>query len=125
MAKATHSQEIITGTPESFTDHELSDPNPPVTITRAVLGGELQSVGTDSSEPSNVETQSDKSENPDPQSPAQTTENPSGQSGKEESDSTAHTTGGSGRRTTQPRSGKRAAPTRKAAVRTIPDDDDF
>lgn len=124
MAKATHSQEILTGTADSFTEHELNDPSPPVVVRRAMLGGDPKSVGTDSSESLNRETQSDKSENQDLPSPAQTTENRSGQT-EQESDSSARSTGGGGRKTTPQRSGKRAPVTRRASSRAVDEDDDF
>lgn len=34
MAKATHAQEVATGTAESFTEHELNDPEPHLAILR-------------------------------------------------------------------------------------------
>ena len=56
MAKSTNAQEAATGTPDSYTERELNDPEPPVVITRAELGGEKKWTervdGTDSSESS-------------------------------------------------------------------------
>lgn len=37
MAKSTHAQEVSTGTPDSYTDEEMRDPQP-VIITRPMLG---------------------------------------------------------------------------------------
>ena len=34
MAKATHAQEVSTGTSESFTEHELNDPEPHLALLR-------------------------------------------------------------------------------------------
>lgn len=131
MAKSTHSQEILTGTSDSFTDHEMSDPHPPYVVRRAMLGvlkeGGESSLGTTYSEPSSDETQSDKTLNPDLQEPAQTTENPSDQTEKE--DSGAPLMGGHGRRMEDPQSarkGTRKTPARRASSRAVPtDDDDF
>jgi len=117
MAKSTHSQEVLTGTSQSFTDHELSDPDPPVVIRRAELGRVDQLAGTDSSESSESERQSSEPLKLSPQEPAQTTENLSDQT--DEMDSSAPSTGGSGRRTTPPRSGRK-----RANVRSISNEDD-
>jgi hypothetical protein len=38
MAKSTNAQEVATGTSDSYTPHELSDPAPPIKVTRAMLG---------------------------------------------------------------------------------------
>jgi hypothetical protein len=42
MAKNTIAQEVSTGTPESFTDHEMNDPEPHLAIlrNRPTLGGQ-------------------------------------------------------------------------------------
>lgn len=129
MAKATHSQEILTGTSDSYTEEELNDPHPPFVVQRAMLGelkeGDDKSVGTASLESSNDETQSSKTQSPDHQGPAQMTENPSDQT--DEGDSDAPSTVGSGRKT-PPRQSAKAAPRKprgRANVRTTGDEDDF
>lgn len=78
MAKSTKSQEITTGTPDSYTSAELADPAA-VLRARPMLGGELKLAGTSSAQslPS-AETSSDKP-NPSLQAPAQTTESLSSQ----------------------------------------------
>lgn len=111
MAKGTHA---AGGT---FNDHELSDPHPPDQVRRAVLGGELLSVGTDSLESSQAEQQSSESEKASLQSPAQTTDSPSNPTGTAE-DFTAPTTVTSGRKAKASRSGR-------ASTRVIPDEDEF
>lgn len=125
MAKSTHGQEVSTGTSDSFTEHELADPNPPVVVQRAMLGGEPKSVGTDSSQSSGDEPQSSNTTNPSPQEPAQTTENPSDQTATVDSD--VHSTDGVGQATRQPRSGKRrttpTAQQKKPHIRSV--DDEF
>lgn len=81
MAKATHAQEVATGTSDSYTPEELADPDPPVVITRAQLGGEKQWTerqdGTDSLESSGKEHGTGEKQSQPLQSPALTTENPS------------------------------------------------
>lgn len=64
----------------TFTEDELADPRPPETVvrvTRAMLGGEPQSVGTSSSQSSQSEQQSSGKPNSAPQQPAPTTDSPS------------------------------------------------
>lgn len=114
MAKATrHSG-------PSYTEHELSDPNPPPQIQRAMLGDDLQSVGTDLSESSESESPLETGSNQAPQEPAHTTENPSDQTEREGTDADTTDTGG--------RSSSKATATRtsrkKAQTRAV-DDDDF
>lgn len=129
MAKSTHSQEVLTGNPHSFTEEEMNDPHPPFVVQRAMLGvlkeGDDKSVGSTSSESSSDEMQSGRTPNQDPHEPAQTMENPSDQT--DEGDSDAPSTVGSGQMTEPARSARksaRKAPTR-ARSRTIPEDDEF
>lgn len=125
MAKNTHAQEAATGTSDSFTEHELSDPVPPIQVTRAVLGGELLSVGNNSEASTEKQSKTNESENQPPRQPAQTTENPSNQPGKE-TGSNATLTGGSGHSKPARQSGRKATPAKKANVRTTdPDFDEF
>lgn len=88
MAKATRAQEVSTGTSDSFTEHELSDPSPPIRIRRAMLGevDRPLAVGGDSTQSSESEPTSSGSQNRDHQQPAQTTENPSNKSHQADSD---------------------------------------
>lgn len=79
---------------DSYTETELADPNPPVRIRRAMLGGEQSLVGTDSSEPLSNESQSNAPETVNRQEPAQTTESLSGQTDKV--DSIVNSTDGDG-----------------------------
>ena len=87
MAKNTHSQEILTGTSDSYTVEEASDPNPPVVIQRAMLGdvdkeekaGDEELVatvegGTDSSALSESGQKSSGLQSPSRRKPAPTTE---------------------------------------------------
>lgn len=99
MAKSTHSQEVLTGTSDSYTEYELSDVDGPsvierahVQITRAELGRVDQSAGTDSSQSSKNEQQTNKGQNP--QEPAQTTESLSDQSLINQENSIVPTTDG-------------------------------
>lgn len=148
MAKNTHAQEIATGTSDSYTEHEGSDPQPPATVRRAMLGelkeGDLSSsqpVGTRSLQFSESEQTSNEKQNPLHQPPAQTMENPSGPKVAEPvPDSTAPLTDGVGQKT-QPQSsasnarkaapgtGKKATPAKsnKARSRSLDasDDDEF
>lgn len=126
MAKNTHSQEILTGTSDSYNDHELSDPAPPVQliITRPELGKvdrPLQpTAGTDSSPSSESDSKPNESENQSHQSLVPTTESHSNQ--PEGESSTADSTDGVGQRTHQPRSAKKAVPAKKttgARARTM------
>lgn len=91
MAKSTRSG-------ASFTPEELADPYPPevvLRVTRAELGGESQSVGTNSSRSSKNEQQSGGRQISDPPVPAPMTGNPSNQSEVDPS-SDASSTDGSG-----------------------------
>ena len=131
MAKATRAQG------DSYTEHELSDPTPPlqVTITRPMLGvvppenvpakevtSSATADGGDSIPSSGSELTGDDKQSPSLQQPAPTTENPSNQTGKEISD--ADSTDGNGHETEQPQSGrktpataaKKAAPAKKATT---------
>lgn len=126
MARSTHAQEVATGTSDSYSEHELSDPTPPdaVRITRAMIG-ELKerevkpSVGTDSSQSSGSESSLNESSTQSPPELVLTMENPSLQSPMVE-DSTVSTTAGAGRKTgRQP-----SARPRAARSRTV-DDVDF
>lgn len=78
MAKSTKSQEIQTGTSDSYTADELQDAAA-ILRSRPVLGGELKSVGTSSVQSSRSDATSSDKPNPSLQAPAQTTENPSSQ----------------------------------------------
>lgn len=96
MAKSTKAQEVTTGTPDSYNEHELSDPTPPVVVTRAMLGEvpcQTTTDGGDSSTSSEQTTPSDGQKQPQGPAPAQNVENLS--SPPEES-SIAPLTGGSG-----------------------------
>jgi len=111
MAKSTHSQEILTGTPDSYTEHETTDPDP--VIRREMLGGDPSStaVGMGSLESSENEKKPNDSETPDLQSPAQLTESPS--KGTEiQEHSTVDMTVGGGQKTTPRRSNKQSARSR-------------
>ena len=134
MAKSTKAQQVSTGTSDSYTDHELSDPVPPIRIQRAMLGvvpteEVASSVGGASTQSSRNETTSSGKTKASPQAPAQTTENPSGVQAKE-ADSSAALTGGDGQenlsqldktivKPAPPKSSKE-----KARATTM-DDDDF
>lgn len=117
----------------SFTEEELADPVPPVTITRAVLGGESQSAGNNSS-PSGEKPNSDSgSRTQSPQKPVSSTGNRSGQQA-EGTDSAARTAATGGQKTAQesgrkraPASAKKTDDSKKARVRSADgdDDDDF
>lgn len=105
MAKNTIAQEVATGTSDSYTEHEGSDPTPPATIRRAMLGelkeGDLSlppsAVGTRSLQFSeSAQTSSEKPSQSPPQ-PAQTTESHS-EPKEEEPDSSAPLTDGNGQR---------------------------
>jgi hypothetical protein len=86
MAKSTHSQEVLTGTSDSYTEHELTDPNT-LLANRPVLGEvDRPSVGMDSSQSSeSVQTPKD-SATQDLQAPAPTTESHSETPETEDSD---------------------------------------
>lgn len=127
MAKSTKSQAITTGTSDSYTAEELADPLAALRA-RPVLGGELKSVGTDSSRSSeSAATSSGKAKQPH-QLPAPTTENPSNQT---VADSGADSTGGAGQAgmglpPSDEEIVKKAPANKKIAqVRSVDDDDDF
>lgn len=100
MAKSTKAQQVSTGTSDSYTAHEMSDPVPPVRIQRAMLGVVPEevssSVGGDSMRSSKSATTSSESATHNRLAPAQTTENPSGPT---ETDSGADSTDGHGQAT--------------------------
>lgn len=79
MAKATHAQELTTGTSSSYTEHEATDSalDDAWRIPRAVLGGEQSSDGNNLSTSQEQITMSDAIEKLSPPSPAPTTESPS------------------------------------------------
>ena len=96
MAKSTRANG------DTYTAEELSDPNPPVRIQRAMLGGDPRSRttedGGDFSQSSENEKPSSETNNPSPQQPAPTTDSRSNQQGTEQ-DSDARSTGGGGWKT--------------------------
>lgn len=145
MAKSTRAQEVSTGTSDSYTLAELSDPSPPIRIQRAMLGvvpqEVLPSVGMDSFQSSGNEATKNDNENPSHQPPAPTTENPFGLT--DTADSDADSTDGDGQEEAghlqsdddeedyedanqpvarKPTAAKKAA-TKKARARTVGDDD--
>lgn len=119
MAKSTHSQEILTGTSDSYTEHELTETDP--VVRREMLGGDpkSQEIGTPSLESSESEQRSSEQETHNPPSPVQTTESPSKDTATQE-DSTVIMTATSGQKGTPPRSGSR-----KARARTVDSKDEF
>lgn len=122
MAKSTRARG------DTYTPEELDDPNPPVKIQRAMLGGEPESVGNPSSESSENAPQSNQTEEDNLPSPAQTTDNPSNRTEEKPEDSTVDTTGGGGHKTTRRPSAKKSsgttAPNRRANVRSTGDEFD-
>jgi hypothetical protein len=102
MAKTTKAQEVSTGTADSYTEHELSDENPPVQVTRAMLGRVDQSPektdGLDSS-PSSEKTQ--QSDGPNKQESPQPVPNAENLSSPEEESSTVRSTDGNGQESGQ------------------------
>src|SRR5258707_723537 len=121
MAKATHAQEVSTGTSDSYTEHELTDPAG--WPRRAMLGelkeGDLSSQPTVDGGGSIQFSESDQTSNEKPTQPlplaAQTTENPSGQKVEEPvRDYSAPLTAGDGQRTLPQSSGRKATPVKKA-----------
>lgn len=120
-----------TGT--SFTEEELSDPVPPVTITRAVLGGETPSPGKTSSTSGAKTNKDDESQTRNPQKPVSSTESPSSQPVRG-ADSAAPSAATGGQKTAQESGRKRTPATskkntpddsKKARVRSADGDDDF
>lgn len=124
MAKTTKANQ------DTYTREELADPEPPVRIQRAMLGGDPRSAeetpdGGDFSQSSESENPSDETDNPSPQQPAPTTDSRSNRPA-EETDSAARSTGGSGRKTDRA-SGSRKQGSGRAGSRTsdAQDDDPF
>jgi hypothetical protein len=140
MAKNTHAQEISTGTPDSYTEEELQDPQP-VIVTRPMLGevdraaitapyepvpsdqddtkkeaekSPAMEDGGDSIPSSQSESSAGSKPNQSPPQPAPMTENLSSPTPTETSD--VDSTDGDGQRTEPPRSAKgRQTPAKKAA----------
>lgn len=80
MAKATHAQEVSTGTSDSYTPEELADPRPPVRIQRAMIGEVDRPLVGDNLPPSSETASTEKSANArNVPSPALKTENRSSQ----------------------------------------------
>lgn len=129
MAKNTHAQEVSTGTSDSYTEEELSDPAPPVVIQRAMLGelkeGDSGLVGMDSSELSEKEQQPSEHSKTSPRELAQTTENPSDQTETDPGDSIARTTGGAGPKTVRRQSVRKPKTGARVRAMNSEDDDDF
>lgn len=102
MAKSTKAQEVSTGTPDSYTEHELSDPAPPVVVTRAMLGevppSQTETDGGDSSTSSEKTKPSSDKSGQQGQKPAQNAESLSSQQG---GPSTVLMTDGNGEETSQ------------------------
>jgi SAP domain-containing protein len=102
MAKATHAQEISTGTSASFTEHEYSDSEPGLAVAREIMRinrpmlGEVDKslAGTDSSESLSTERQENETSNLNLQEPVQTTESLSNRTATADSD--ADSTDGNG-----------------------------
>ena len=127
MAKSTKAQEVSTGTADSYTPHELTD-ELAVLRSRPMLGGELTSAGTNSSQSSLSAPTSSAPTTQPLQAPAPTTENLSGQQGTE-ANSSADLTAGDGLEELS-QSDKEiitpaSAPTQQARVTSLADDDDF
>ncbi len=138
MAKATHAQEVSTGTSDSYTDHELADVEAPyqVLVTRPDLStvdkpreSKAEEVTSSAKADGGDSTQSSKNASTEstklsqfPQQPAPTMENLSSQTEEEISD--ADSTDGNGQETEQPRSGsaRKTPPTaaRKSTTKTAP-----
>ena len=142
MAKNTHPQEAATGTSDSYTAEEASDPRPPVVIRRAMLGdvdrpaelGEEESPsvskvegGTDSLASSESEARSDNDETVSHQEHAQMTASRSSE--VKEDSSTVHSTDGAGQEAEQNQSASKRvtkkAPAKKASSRSVGSDPDF
>jgi hypothetical protein len=141
MAKATHAQEVATGTSDSFTEHELNDPVL-VRVTRPEIGyvdrvpeekeespsQNNPADSTDSSPSAKNDPSPIESNTADDPKPALTTENPSQVT--EQEDSSANSMGGDGQRTHPRQSSKRtpakkAAPANPRAARVRSTDDEF
>lgn len=110
---------------DSYTPEELADPNPPVRIQRAELGKVDQpSVGTDSSPSSESDSKPSDRTSHSHRKPVPMTENLSGaqESG---TDSGAHSTDGSIRKTSPGPSARKATPKGKANIRSTDPETDF
>lgn len=101
----------------SLTEEEAADPEQSYAIRRAEIGyvdqpkkdeeeGETPSVGTHSSASTRKQGPSADSSKANPRKPAQTTESPL-EAQETEQDSTAHSTGGDGHKTTPRQSARR------------------
>lgn len=103
MAKSTKAQEATTGTADSYNTHEMNDPEPPVVVTRAMLGevppSATATVGGVSSASSEPTTPSDDKNEHSGQGPAPSAESPSSPQGEF---STAPLTDGSGTASSHP-----------------------
>lgn len=87
---------------DTYNEHELNDPDPPLAIRRFQLGDEYQFPG-DNSAPSGLnESRSNAGETVETPSPAPMTGSPSGSPPTGETNSTAHSTAGDGRVTDPP-----------------------
>lgn len=97
MAKATRHSGV------SFTEHELSDEAPPVTIRRAMLGGDssLAVDGTSLRESSERQQNEDETQQAGPQKHAQGAENPSVPEQRQGKGSSVSSTDGNGQTTDQ------------------------
>ena len=104
MAKSTHAQEVATGTSDSYTEHELTDPD--IVVHREMLGGDPALAGTDSSQSSEKEQKSEELPNQTHPSPVPETDNPLKDTDKPER-STVDTADGSGQKMGRPQSGKK------------------
>lgn len=130
MAKNTKSQEVLTGTSDSYTAHEAQSDEVTAALLRGrpMLGGELKSAGTNSSPSSKSAPTSSAKPNPSLQAPAQTTENPSSQP-ETAANSGADSTGGAGQAGELSPSDKEiikpATPSKARATVASLDDDDF
>ena len=80
----------------TFTQHELTDPHPPVVISRAELGRVDQLAGTDYLEPLSSAPQSSEHVTQSLPGPTHTTENLFSRTGEEAEDSFADSTVGDG-----------------------------
>jgi hypothetical protein len=120
MAKSTRASG------DTYTEHELSDPTPPIRIQRAMLG-EVDKPSLPTTEDGGGSTQSSPSDAPSkphathsPQSHAQTTESPSPQQ-DEETNSDAGSTGGHGP-TTETESTKATSAKRTTRRKSTPNE---
>lgn len=97
MAKATRHGGV------SFTEHELSDEQPPVAIRRAMLGGDSSSAvdGSSLQESSERQPREDETQQVGHQKPAQGAENPSVPEQRQGKGSSVSSTDGNGQTTDQ------------------------